>query len=275
MSRRSLLWFFVSIVLAILAGAVAIYVLNMGEPPGDVIPKQQVVVARTPIAAGSRISVDNVTLVEKDLDSIPSGAILDVQDVDGAKAIRGIAEGEFILMQYIVPEGGGAVKEILEDKIAIALPADDILSGWGTIVPGDHVDVLFTLDVLLEKPMFLEDIETVDEAQIYQNLERDQSLDNISVLTLQNLEVLQIIEEPQPELQAQPQEGEQVGLPKQALILKIDPQDAVVLKYLIDSAGTIDLALRSPDNDILFNVQPVNINYLMLRYGIVVPQPLE
>jgi hypothetical protein len=35
------------------------------------------------------------------------------------------------------------------------------------------------------------------------------------------------------------------------------------------------LALRAPENDTLFNVQPVNINYLMLRYGIVLPQPLE
>jgi hypothetical protein len=37
----------------------------------------------------------------------------------------------------------------------------------------------------------------------------------------------------------------------------------------------IDVALRKADNETLFNVQPVNINYLMLRYGIVLPQPLE
>jgi hypothetical protein len=37
----------------------------------------------------------------------------------------------------------------------------------------------------------------------------------------------------------------------------------------------VSLAKRSADNQSLFNVQPVNINYLMLRYGIVLPQPLE
>lgn len=276
MSRRSLLWFGVSIVLAILAGAVAIYILRSAGGEGQpVVPKQPVVVARNPIAANSIIRVDNVTLEERD--SIPSGAAVGVQDVIGATALRDIAGGEVIRMQDLRVITGtlGIWLGLGEDKIAVALPADDILSGWGTVVPGDHVDVLFTLDVILEKPMFLEDIETVDEAQIYQNLERDQSLDNISVLTLQNLEVLQIIEEPQAELQAQPEEGEQIEPPQRALILKIDPQDAVVLKYLMDSAGKIDLALRSPENDILFNVQPVNVNYLMLRYGVVLPQPLE
>jgi len=49
----------------------------------------------------------------------------------------------------------------------------------------------------------------------------------------------------------------------------------VVLKYLRDSVGQIDLALRSPTNNTLFDVDPVNINYLVLRYGIALPQPLE
>jgi Flp pilus assembly protein CpaB len=108
-------------------------------------------------------------------------------------------------------------------------------------------------------------------------MERDQSLDGVSVLTLQDLEVLQIIEEPQPQLQEQGQQQQQAAgtVPKRALILKIDPQDAVVLKYLRDSVGKIDLALRSPTNSTLFDVQPVNINYLVLRYGIVLPQPLQ
>jgi hypothetical protein len=121
--------------------------------------------------------------------------------------------------------------------------------------------------------MYIDDIRTIEEAQLYSTIERDQSLDSVSVLTLQNLEVLQIIEEPQPESEAQQEEGPQ--LRPRALILQVDPQDAVVLKYLNDSVGSVQLALRGPENETLFNVQPVNINYLMLRYGIVLPQPLE
>jgi len=250
-----------------------VFLSSRGQQPSQV-PKQSVVVARNPIGANDVVRVDNVTLQERD--QIPSGAAVEVQDVVGGTALRNIAAGEVIVMQDIrIITGTQDLPFLLEDKIAVALPADDILSQWGAVMPGDHVDVLFTLDLILEKPMYTEDIGTVEEAQLYQLIERDQSLDGVSVLTLQNLEVLQIIEEPQVE---EEQQAQQEGPPEprqRALVLKIDPQDAVVLKYLQDSVGTIDLALRSPENEALFTVQPVNINYLMLRYGIVLPQPLE
>jgi pilus assembly protein CpaB len=274
MKRRGWLWFVASIVLALLAGLMAmIFLSSRGGPAPTAAPKQAVVVARNPIAANQVIRVDNVTLEERD--KIQSGAAVEVQAVVGGTALRDIAQGEQILMQDLrIITGTQQLPFLLgDDKIAVVLPANDILSQWGAVMPGDHVDVLFTLDVILEKPMYPQDIRTAEEAALYQ-IERDQHLDNVSVLTLQNLEVLQIIQEPQAEEQ-QAQEGQQPTLRAQALILKVDPQDAVVLKYLRDTTGVIDLALRSPDNETLFTVQPVNVNYLMLRYGIVLPQPLE
>jgi Flp pilus assembly protein CpaB len=286
MKRRSWLWFIVSAFLAILAGVAAIiafrWILSQQETEAPA-PKQIVVVARQPLAASTIIRADNVMAVERD--EIPSGAAVRVQDVQGLMTLRDIAQGEVIVMQDVAALGLTSVitgtrnlAVLLGDtKIAVALPADDILSQWGAVLPGDHVDVLFTLDVILETPMNIEDIITNDEGQQLASVERDQSLDNVSVLTLQDLEVLQIIEEPQPEVteQAQQQQNQPAEPPRRALVLKIDPQDAVVLKYLIDSVGTIDLALRSPTNRTLFTVQPVNINYLVLRYGIILPQPLE
>jgi Flp pilus assembly protein CpaB len=276
MKRRSLLWFVASALLALLAGVLAVVFLQGTEPSdGTPVPEQLVVVARSPIAENEVIRIDYVSLEARD--DFPSGAAVEVGDVVGGTALRDIAQGQVILMQDIrIITGTSDLPFLLgDDTIAVALVADDVLSKWGAVMPGDHVDVLFTLDVILEKPMYIDDIRTVEEAQLYSQIERDQSLDNVSVLTLQNLEVLQIIEEPQVgEEQAQQQE-EAPQLPQRALILKVDPQDAVVLKYLRDTIGSVDLALRSPDNEALFNVQPVNINYLMLRYGIVLPQPLE
>jgi Flp pilus assembly protein CpaB len=275
MKRRSLLWFVASALLALLAGVLAVVFLRSQQPEVAPLPEQLVVVAQSPIAQNEVIRVDFVSLQERD--DFPSGAAVEVQDVVGGTALRDIAQGEVIVMQDIrVITGTSDLPFLLgDDTIAVALVADDVLSKWGAVMPGDHVDVLFTLDLILEKPMYIEDITTVEEAQLYTQIERDQSMDNVSVLTLQNLEILQIIEEPQlDEDQAQQQEAPP-QLPQRALILKVDPQDAVVLKYLRDSIGSIDLALRAPDNEALFNVQPVNINYLMLRYGIVLPQPLE
>jgi Flp pilus assembly protein CpaB len=273
MKRRSLLWFVASALLALLAGVLAVVFLQRAQPTEEApVPEQLVVVALSPIAENEVIRVDYVSLQERD--TFPSGAAVEVKDVLGGTALRDIAQGEVIVMQDIrIITGTSDLPFLLgDDTIAVALEADDILSKWGAVMPGDHVDVLFTLDVILEKPMYVDDITTVEEAGLYE-IERDQSMDDVSVLTLQNLEILQIIEEPQVEEQAQQEEVAQI--PQRALILKVDPQDAVVLKFLRDTIGSIDLALRSPDNEALFNVQPVNINYLMLRYGIVLPQPLE
>ena len=161
------------------------------------------------------------------------------------------------------------------DKIAIAMPADDILSKWGAVAPGDHVDVLFSIDVLLETPLPADILKMAQEGTPFSPVERDQSLDKVSVLSLQNLEVLQVIEEPTAVESQQQQQQQPVTLPPKALILKIDPQDALVLNYLIDSVGKISLALRSPTNNALFDVEAVNINYLVLRYGIRLPEPLQ
>lgn len=287
MKRRSWLWLIASILLAVLAGVLAIATLNraatqqMAVTP---VPKQAVVVARQPLAANTLIRADNVVVEERQ--EIPSGAAVRAQDVIGLMTVRDIAQGEVIRMQDVVSLGltegitGTRNLPVLlgNDKIAVALPANDILSQWGAVLPGDHVDVLFTLDVILETPLRLDQMTPAD-LEVYQTIpQRDQSLDKVSVLTLQNLEVLQIVEEPQvtPEEQAQQQQQQAPAQPRRrALILKIDPQDAVVLKYLRDSVGQIDLALRSPTNNTLFDVDPVNINYLVLRYGIALPQPLE
>lgn len=278
MKRRSWLWFVVSALLAILAGVLAVAFLRGGGGPGPEVssgPRQSVVVARNPIVEGQVIGVDNVTLTERE--DFPSGAAFDVTDVLGGVTLRDFAQGEVLVMQDIVVFSDTRnIRFQLEDKLAVALPAEDILSKWGTIVQGDRVDLFVSLDVILETPMYIEDIRTAEEANLYQ-IDRDQSMDDVAVLTLQNLEVLQIIEEPQTQTQQQgPQQQQQVPAPRaKALLLKIDPQDAVVLKYLQDSVGRITLALRSPEEDALFEVQPVNINYLMLRYGIVLPEPLQ
>ena len=268
MKRRNWLWFVASALLAVLAGVLAMIFIRGQTPETVEVEKQAVVVARNPIAVNDVIRVDNVTLMERD--DIPSGAAVEVMDVENAVALRNIAQGEVILMQDVYLPGDD-VQDILGDQVAVALPANDILSKWGAVLPGDHVDVLVTLDVILEKPMYPQDVRTLEELELYA-IERDQSMDNASVLTLQNLEVIRIIEEPAPEGEQDPENP----VPRnQALILKADPQDAVVLKYLLDVVGSVSLAKRSPENEALFNVQPVNINYLMLRYGVVLPQPLE
>jgi Flp pilus assembly protein CpaB len=269
MKRRNWLWFVASALLAVLAGVLAMVLLGQDDSGPVEVEKQAVVVARAPIAVNDVIRIDMVTLQEKDV--VPSGAAVAPRDVENCIALRSIAQGEAILMQEVYCPGDLDEGEGLEDKVAVALPANDILSKWGVILPGDHVDVMVSMDVILEKPLYPWDLRTLEDLALYE-VERDQSMDDVSVLTLQNLEVMRIIEEPAPEGEQDPENP----IPRnRALLLKADPQDAVVLKYLLDNVGRITVVKRDPEWDALFNVQPVNVNYLVLRYGIVLPQPLE
>jgi len=282
MKRSNWLWFVGSGLLAILAGVAAILALiwmaDRPQPEAET-PGQPVVVAQGPISAQSTIRADMVRLEERN--DVPSGAINEMGTVLGGRALRDIAEGEVLRVQDVQPAEGDQVPisslSLGNDHIAVALPADDVLSQWGAVAVGDHVDVLLTLDVILESAMYPEEVLTLSEGQTVQRVERDQSMDNVSVLVLQNLEVLRIIQEPQAEVQQQNRQDqeEQPIPPRKALILKVSPQDAVLLKYFRDSTGQIDLALRLPDNGTLFDVDPVNINYLIRRYGITLPEPLE
>lgn len=273
MKRSNWVWFAASGVLAIIAGVAAVVALQFvaARSRGDVqVVRQAVVVARTPIGAETIIRADMVRVEERD--ELPNGAVTEVGYVVGRPALRDISEGEILSTQDVPPPESPDPDdwELGEEYLAVALPADDILSQWGAVRVGDHVDVLLTLDVILETPMYpQEEARALPEGETLQTITRDQSMDQVSTLVLQNLEVLRIIQDPQ----ASQEEG--APPPRRAMILKITPQDAVLLKFFRNSGYSMDLALRNSENASLYDVQAVNINYLILRYGIVLPEPLR
>ena len=58
----------------------------------------------------------------------------------------------------------------------------------------------------------------------------------------------------------------------QAFLLVVNPQDALVLKHLLDMGGVFDFVLRAPTSDQLFNLQPVMSEYLIDRYQLEIPR---
>jgi hypothetical protein len=55
-------------------------------------------------------------------------------------------------------------------------------------------------------------------------------------------------------------------------MLAMNPQDALVLKYLIDTGGNFDIVLRNPNANQLFELEPVFDEYLLDRYQLDVPR---
>ncbi|MHB0878519.1 MAG: hypothetical protein ACYC5O_20980, partial [Anaerolineae bacterium] len=59
-----------------------------------------------------------------------------------------------------------------------------------------------------------------------------------------------------------------------AILLALDPQDALILKYFRDSGGMMDIVLRHSGNDALFDVETVNYDYVKDLYGLPEPSTL-
>lgn len=62
--------------------------------------------------------------------------------------------------------------------------------------------------------------------------------------------------------------------PVQAVILVVSPQDALVLKALVELQANIDLALRRPGDEASVSTDSVSQDYIIARYGFVIPPKL-
>jgi hypothetical protein len=57
-----------------------------------------------------------------------------------------------------------------------------------------------------------------------------------------------------------------------AYLLALNPQDALVLKNMRDEGAIFDIVLRSPTSNVLFDVSPVTVEYLLQRYELQIPK---
>jgi len=133
--------------------------------------------------------------------------------------------------------------------VAMAFPADDLMSSNNLLQPGDHVDVLFSIEV-----------QATDK----------ESGGLVTFNALQNLEIATIVKLRDVGATAAEEVGAKAARPL-AIVFALDPQDALVLKHLRDMGGTVDIVLRAPEAEERFETQPVHINYVLDRYTIRFP----
>ena len=267
--RRGLIWILAGVVIAILAGLAAMLALRAAistvqVPEPEAPLTRPVVVASQFVERRSTLTNADVEIRELPQDSIRSGAIVKEEDAIGRITLTQLNQGEMILAQNLLevtaegePEAGEpSISEALEeDEVAVSLRATDLMSRFGVLQPGDKVDLLFSVNVVGK---------TVQEEVPRGGL--------VALNALQNLEILQIVTRAAPQEEGAEEEAVQQ---ERLIVLIADPQQAVILKYLKDSGGTIDFALRSPTSEQLFDVEAVTINYLAERYEIVPPEPLD
>jgi pilus assembly protein CpaB len=257
MKRRSgCIWIAAGTVLALIAGLLAFLAIlrasSTAVQPEPKVPTVDIVVAARSLGVRELIEPDSVELLQAPVDIVPELALRSVDKAVGWMTIVPLASGEMILSSQIIsPTIKGEHFAFLmdADKVAMAFPASDLMSRNNLLQPGDHVDMLFSIEV---------------EA-------RDEQTGGLVTLdALQNLEIAMIVKSIEVQSSATGQATAQEVQPL-AIVFALDPQDALVLKHLQDMGGTVDIVLRAPGAKEQFETQPVHLDYLLDRYTIRFP----
>jgi Flp pilus assembly protein CpaB len=255
--RRGWIWYLAGLLLAIVAGVVAVVALQNAVPQAEPAPPatQAVIVARDRIDARQVVLPEQLETRRLLLSEVPSGAVFRLEDAAGKFTLLPIEAGQPLLAQNLVsisPGAGGTITNtnklaalLPNDKVGVVLPASDLLSQSGEVSTGDRVDVMASLSVV-----------SSGEGKGGQ----------VTLLTLQNVPVVRTLQ------QASEKEDQPAKI--LGLIVAVDPQDAVTLKYFVDAGANVSLGLRPPKLTSIFDVLPVTINYIADKFGIKPPELL-
>ena len=111
------------------------------------LPIQPVVVAEIPLHLGAEIQMSDLRVVDWPLDSVPSGAFRDPNEIVGRGVINGMVRHEPILDGKLAPVGAGAgLPPIIPAGLrALSVRVNEVIGVAGYVLPGTRVDVVATV----------------------------------------------------------------------------------------------------------------------------------
>ena len=256
---RGCLWLTAGLIVALLAGFVGYATLQratgaQAQQPAAA-PQVPVVVAARAVTVRSPLKAEDLVVRNLPVDAAPEGALSDIAQAAGQVTLVDLYPGETILKQRLldpnVTTGDGRLAILMaEDQVLMAFPAADLMSRAGVLKPGDHVDLLFSLKFPAKSTTAGAGGAGGDKLTSFN--------------TLQNATISAMVGGKAPA------QGGGQAAPPEGILLTVSPQDALVLKYVKDAGGTIDIVLRAPNAEQPFTVDPVDGDYLIRRYRIPV-----
>ncbi|HMQ30630.1 MAG TPA: Flp pilus assembly protein CpaB [Chloroflexaceae bacterium] len=245
------IWISLALVCAVSAGGLSYYLLQRqnAATQAAIAQAQQAVpeveTVAVPVAARSlerstTLTAADIELKEFPLGLTPASALTDPELLAGRILSEPLAQGDFFRESSLYGNEAGSLSEtIAPGKTVIAFPIVDLFSTTGLFVEDDRVDLLLSFQDLVASA--------------------EQAGGPVTGYTVQNARVVRILTGPPSQDNPNP--------PPTALLLELDPSDAVMVKKVKDSGGTIDLALRSPLDNEPFDVSPVTNEDLIRLMG--------
>ena len=246
----------------LLAGGASVIVLGIARQAGEtsraVIPQVYVVMASREIPDQAVVTPDALVMRPFPAEFAPVGALSQPEQAVGKFAVGTLYKDQ-ILMNGHVSTGRRAPSmsdRVPPGRVVVWLPMPDLLAGQVGFRPGDRLDILLSM--------------SLNKASAGEQQNNSQGLS--TQVTLQNVEIFAIGEQLQAGIQAT-EKGAQArtSASGQPLALLLDHQDAIILKYIKDSGGTIDLALRSSDEERIVRTDAVTVDSIAERFRFRVP----
>jgi pilus assembly protein CpaB len=269
---RGFIWLLAGLAVAVLAGLVAFTTLSRAaaQRSGDPVlqPTVPVVVAARAVEVRAVLTGEDLELKDIPVDAVPEGAVAQIEDAVDRITLVELYPGEVVLAQRLVDpnvvSGDGRLALVVnEDEVLMAFPAEDLMSTAGVLKPGDQVDLLFSLDFPVDRGLVPATSTAGGEGGGVVVTGSAREAEQATFNLLQNVSVAAIV------AGQTPTGGGDERVP-QALLLTVSPQDALVLKYVKDAEGIVDIVLRAPGMDRPFETEPVDVDYLIDRYRIPV-----
>ncbi len=241
-----------------------------------------VVVVTHDIPLGTVLSDADMREVEVPLGLAPRGALTQISEGVGRMTKQEIVSGEMVMSQHLADptNKNRDLAFILEDnEVLMAFPVVDLMSQLEMLGRGDIVDILVTIEQEVQPPqegvtLAIETPEPETKSFTLDAMQRVEITATIVEITSQNQTgnqgVPTVNEQGTPVPTPTPSPAERNTV---ALLLALDPQDALVLKHLKDTGAIFDIVLRSPTSNILFDLEPVTEDYLIDLYGLEDEQP--
>ena len=248
-------------------------------PPTPVPPiNQDVVVAARDVAVGTLLQRSDLAIAAIPVELVPRNRLTEIEQVEGRIAKVQFVAGEMVL-DHMLADPTNVNRDLAfvigDDKVLFAFPVTDLLTSLAFLQRGDLVDILVTLT----QQVRLTDEQRQQTFALTGEEGKDFVTTQITYNAFQQLELSAVVVDIQYEEQQQqaPQLNPQ-GTPQptpqpkpsqvtvKALLLAMDPQDALVLKHLKDLGGRFDLVLRSPTSTEIFDLTPVTSEYLVDKY---------
>jgi len=242
-----------ALVAGITAYAITAQLAPTPEAEVEAVRTEMVVIATREIGVRQLIEEEDLALQEMPIELVPPDAIKAKEDAIDMVAMATIFEGEVLVEgrltspTIITKENIAIVME--EDQLVFAMPILDLMSRIDVLKSGDRIDVLISIMVAGEEEAVTAEAGAAPEEELR------------TAQTLQNVELSAIVVS-----MVTTREGEEVPGEAEAILIAMDPQDALVLKHLIDAGAIIDLALRAPTREEPFETEMVNLDYILDRF---------